>query len=108
MISINITGIEAEISKIRNQHAKQSGDSLDKTVKKIVDDLVYATPVDTGAAREAWAVQKTPKGFRIQNSVPYIEQLNNGHSRQAPSYFIESILLSYGKATGTILTKTPT
>lgn len=44
------------------------------------DDLVAATPVDTGHAQRRW--RKTATGS--ENRVEYIVPLEDGHSRQAP------------------------
>ena len=86
----------------------------------ITTRLVLATPVDTGRARANWwpsvgtarvrALKSTdqmrpiklakerfdPKRMPyfatlfIANNLPYIEALNNGHSKQAPVNFVES------------------
>lgn len=92
--------------------------------------LVMRTPVDTGRARGNWQVSiASPRdgetgvldkggaqavaqgagviagqrGFQqvvIQNNVPYIERLNDGHSQQAPAGYVEGTLASLGLSTG--------
>lgn len=42
------------------------------------------TPIKTGNARRNWRTQKNPQGFTTENSVPYIERLEAGASKQAP------------------------
>lgn len=61
-----------------------------KVMKKTLTNLQSATPVDTGKARDGWEID----GDRIINEVEYIENLNKGSSRQAPTHFIEKTLLS--------------
>ena len=82
--------------------------------------VVLATPVDTGRARANWIVSNASpankssletgaqaalsqgesaiRGHRglqtifIQNNLAYIERLNDGYSKQAPSKYIDVIL----------------
>jgi hypothetical protein len=42
------------------------------------------TPIRSGRARKSWTEKPTKTGFEVQNSVPYIEQLEKGRSKQAP------------------------
>lgn len=70
---------------------------LNKMIKKIVDqvtddlqsELKLKTPVDTGRARDGWIKNKGRKVNTITNSVPYIEELDKGHSNQAPRGIVE-------------------
>ncbi len=79
---------------------------------KAFAEVKLTTPVDTGQARNSWYIgytetyynQKTPISSNINILVPkdkpqkiivtngttYIEFLNNGHSQQAPTKFIEA------------------
>ena len=65
---------------------------LETTLAKFVSDLgkevlVNAkanTPVRSGNARRNWTKSDTKSGFRVTNTVPYIERLEAGASRQAP------------------------
>jgi hypothetical protein len=59
-------------------------------LNRIVNRLKEATPVDTGHARDSWRVE----GSSIVNDVDYIGELNQGTSQQAPSHFIEAVVLS--------------
>lgn len=61
-----------------------------KQLDKIVDKLQEATPVDTGYAESRWRHD----GTKITNDADYIDDLNKGTSKQAPSYFIEKTVLS--------------
>ena len=65
---------------------------------RMMQDLKDATPVDTGNARDSWAISQDARGtVKITNSTDYIDDLNRGTSKQAPSFFIERIALGYGK-----------
>ena len=70
---------------------KTEADKHAQRVKaRIVSNLRNNTPVDTGTARDGWRV--TEEG--IINDVPYVDRLNKGSSRQAPSNFIEHTVLA--------------
>jgi hypothetical protein len=84
--------------------AKRSQTILERESLKLIDALKEATPVDTGRAREGWKLQDN----KIVNEVEYIEELNAGSSKQAPSHFIERTLLANENvnANGVIITPT--
>ena len=91
-----------------------------------LNNLILATPVDTGRARSNWFVnannpdssvsQNTDfnsnmstqvgklsklQGFEsvwISNNLPYIGVLNDGHSQQAPVGFVEKAVEAAGSA----------
>ena len=74
---------------------------IDKVSKVTLDahaDLVRATPVDTGQARQGWEVT-TPTTVDqpgiIENNVEHIVYLNDGHSKQAPDGFVDTIVQNY-------------
>ena len=102
-MQINVTGVDAEIKRISKLIQLSNVELLRKKSDKILKDLVEATPIDTGAARAGWIATSTALGVTIINDVEYIEQLNNGHSQQAPVHFVESVLLNHGKPLGTII-----
>lgn len=78
-------------------------------------DIVIATPVDEGTARNSWNISFQEGEFiddgtgdktiidpgndqdtiYITNGVPYIGRLNQGSSSQAPANFIESAILNH-------------
>jgi hypothetical protein len=61
-----------------------------KTIQELLDTLRETTPVDTGRARDGWYFT----GSSIRNDVEYIDELNQGTSRQAPAHFIEKAVLA--------------
>ena len=71
---------------------------------KLLEELRANTPLETGAAREAWRLE----GKSLVNTKDYIDKLNRGSSKQAPSHFIEKTLLSHPGVTpsGTIVRST--
>lgn len=92
MIRINMdleSLLKSEIEKGKN-----------KEMDKMVVSLQHSTPKDTGEAASGWYHD----GNGIHNSVEHISDLNEGTSKQAPSYFVEKTLLSHPgvKPSGTI------
>jgi hypothetical protein len=62
---------------------------LDKVVNELMTEVKTQvsgrTPIDTGRARRGWQQRSTKV---VENSVPYIEKLERGYSRQAPKGFV--------------------
>ena len=58
---------------------------IDKVAKDTVNVAKSNTPIDQGNARRGWRLEGAAYGKRIVNRVPYIDYLENGHSRQAPN-----------------------
>lgn len=82
-------------------------------VERLKDAIVLNTPIRTGYARSRWTLAPTTEykmqytvsysgvffreaKFTISNDAPYIARLNQGSSRQAPAFFIESTIMSQG------------
>lgn len=86
MIENQIKQLNKDIKDNLNKQAKQQ---ILIITNKIVTALKSVTPVDTGRARAGW----TSDDSAITNTVPYISELNNGTSKQAPKYFIEKTIL---------------
>lgn len=63
-----------------------------KTGADLLAGLVLATPVDTGQARNGWQIDTTGGQTTVENRVPYINRLNEGHSKQAPAGFVENVI----------------
>lgn len=72
------------------------GRGLDLEVKNLVAKIVNEvyvearnnTPVKTGNARRGWRKDLTSPGASVTNTVPYIERLEAGASKQAPKGII--------------------
>lgn len=114
-----MTNYEKHFS-VKAELEKEISDEMKKDALLIDRGVVLATPVDTGRARANWIVSLgdpvtttteeqgesvsfaqgqaeilKQKGFQriiIQNNLPYIKKLNDGHSKQAPKKFIERVI----------------
>jgi hypothetical protein len=84
--------------------AKRSQTILERESLKLIDALKEATPVDTGRARDGWKLRDN----KIVNEVEYIDDLNTGSSKQAPSHFIERTLLANQNVSANGVIVTPT
>jgi hypothetical protein len=61
---------------------------LDNKIKDCLNALERATPIKTGKAKAGW--RRVDRS--IINNVDYIDQLNQGASKQAPRFFVERAL----------------
>lgn len=61
---------------------------IERMEEDVHRDLISGTPVDTGRARRGWT--RTKDGS--ENRVPYIDALDDGHSKQAPNGIIKPAL----------------
>ena len=76
---------------------KANIDELSKAVEAMFTRLAQNTltiaqkntPIRSGRARKSWTKEPTKSGFEVKNSVPYIEQLEKGRSKQAPGGIIQ-------------------
>jgi len=116
-VKIKLRGIKEEFAKI-DEETKEAVNSLSRLQAfDTMNKIKSRTPIDTGRARNSWNLTTNPVGFRdaksggpapstlppisdkkietlyLTNGTPYIENLNQGSSRQAPARFIESTVL---------------
>ncbi|MGK2911230.1 MAG: hypothetical protein ACSLE1_15725 [Sphingobium sp.] len=90
-ITIDVSDVMRKIPQIIADAQADVEALTQKVALDIYADLLMTTPVDTGAARQGWQLDNGPGGaMEISNSVPYIGKLNDGHSKQAPTGFIEA------------------
>ncbi len=119
MITHNFNIVANQLIALPKLVEKNATDIVRKIGIAIGTAVIEATPVDTGYARANWqtklrnpinneidstnvqdAVEKVKSvsiSFNLRdhaiwicNNVPYINALNNGHSKQAPAGFIEN------------------
>lgn len=102
-MEIKVKHVDSTLDKLAKDIEKEHKRTLLASSKDIMHDLVLVTPVDTGLAQDSWRLNVKKKSVVISNNVPYINELNRGHSQQAPPYFIEKVLLRHGKASGTLV-----
>lgn len=99
-ISMKVVNFAQEMARIEAEIKLLSTFSMHERMDKATEELKIVTPVDTGKARRGWSNTKSmglsDKVGTIQNPVDYISVLNNGHSKQAPRYFIEQVLMKIG------------
>lgn len=62
---------------------------LDEVATKTLDVAQANTPVRSGYARKNWTKKTDSKGFDVANATPYIQFLDKGTSRQAPSGIVK-------------------
>jgi superfamily II DNA/RNA helicase len=65
------------------------GQLIDRVQKHTFEAAKANTPVRSGRARDSWNQRRSGQGFTVSNSVPYINQLEKGRSKQAPKGIIK-------------------
>lgn len=93
MIKIRVRGISKLKEELRQFYKGSEKGQLETIATKLVSELKEETPVNTGYARSRWTFKRGPSKCTIENDAPYIEDLNNGSSRQAPRLFVEKTIL---------------
>ena len=108
-----------------NRLAKDLGLETDKVVRKVTlqlwNGITLKTPVDTGRARGNWNLSESnadttinesatsvqsyreptgKKAVYITNSLPYIQALEKGSSKQAPTGMVEITMNNVGSSLG--------
>ena len=89
-ITIDLSDITNSLKQEMDDEMTLAHDVAAKMALDLHQGLVLATPVDTGRARAGWTVDTGPQDPVIENVVPYIGVLNDGHSQQAPAGFVEA------------------
>jgi len=100
-ISLDVADFKKEMKRVEEEITRLGNIGLEKRIDYATDTLKVVTPVDTGRARKGWYNEKykNKDGYleaSIINEVEYIDRLNKGHSKQAPKYFIEQVLMKVG------------
>jgi len=103
MPNLNVkVDFQSELLKLKEEVKQIANDSVIDRTAFATEALARVTPVDTGYARSRWT-HSIEKDYNdnlvgiIDNDAPYIGILNKGHSRQAPSLFIEKTLIAIGE-----------
>jgi hypothetical protein len=101
IVSLRVINWKKEFARIEREVEKRANFDIRQRIDFATSTLRRVTPVDTGRARRGWNSFKyyDRNGFlgaTISNRVPYIVRLNKGHSRQAPKFFIEQVLMTIG------------
>jgi hypothetical protein len=95
MITIDFSDIDPD--KIVAKCEEQIADYLEDKMTDVYTDLTApppkGTPVDQGTARNGWQLDTSVKlAPEVYNPIAYIGRLNNGHSKQSPAGFIDTIV----------------
>jgi HK97 gp10 family phage protein len=96
-LKISIKGLNETLNKLKTEITKTSDKVVKDVSNELIQNLKKNTPVDTGKARDGWILKNKIGKVSVENDVPYILDLNEGHSEQAPSNFIEKTVLSNSK-----------
>jgi len=114
-MTITVINLKGAVSQLDKDIDKEIEQQLRAKSLKAFADVKLMTPVDTGQARNSWYIGYTerylggeptsnitiltpkdkPQEIIVTNGVTYIQFLNNGHSKQAPTKFIESAFRKY-------------
>ena len=115
-MALTILNLNSSINNLKKDFDKEVEKQLRERALKAFADVKLMTPVDTGQARNSWYIGYTeryydgessssnitilapkdkPKEIIVTNGVTYIQFLNDGHSQQAPTKFIESAFKKY-------------
>ena len=116
-MSITVVNLRSSIDNLKKDTDKVIEQELRAKSLRAFADVKLMTPVDTGQARNSWYIGYTekyyggksggtsnisilrpknkPQEIIVTNGVTYIQFLNNGHSKQAPTKFIESAFKKY-------------
>jgi hypothetical protein len=103
-VSLEVINWEREMRRVEQEAMQIAEDDLIGKVEYATKTLREVTPVDTGKARASWRSNIVVRNgevasAEITSDVDYMEYLNNGSSKQAPSFFIEQVLLRIGVLT---------
>lgn len=109
-LRIKFNGVESTFQELRDELGEFTLENLDERSIDLLGALREATPVRTGRARNGWRLEATRRDLAtneyetaIVNQVPYVPDLNQGSSRQAPARFIEETALQYFDPDGVIV-----
>jgi HK97 gp10 family phage protein len=101
---------QKELARIRKEVQLQTDLTIRGRANFARDALAATTPKLTGYAASRWQVtmRKDEKGAvyaTLDNDADYIQYLNEGHSKQAPAHFIETVLATIGELSTPVIDK---
>ena len=94
-ISVDTRAVAGLLDDFKDEANKQ----FEIAVLNAYLELRKETPIDTGEAKDGWELERAVSVddiARIENAVEHIVYLNDGHSQQAPRYFVEQTLMRLG------------
>jgi len=99
LLSLDVVNFKQELARIEKEAIELANSDIELQAEYATNQLRVVTPVDTGEARSGWELEKYGNNLTIVNDVEHVVYLNNGHSKQAPKYFIEQVLQTIGLIT---------
>jgi len=124
-VSIKLKNVNLEFAKAEKEVITLINQAQRISAFQASSDLQQVTPIDTGRARSSWFTSHFRGDFRdkvtgvsenrallgpvdtskvetlyITNGTPYIKDLNQGSSQQAPPRFIEKTISKYFQVKG--------
>jgi hypothetical protein len=101
IVTTRVLNFDKELQRIENEIKEIAAQDSHQMIDKATQELRIVTPIDTGEARSGWVNTKQRdllgnKVGTISNPVDHIAALNDGHSKQAPRFFIEQVLSKIG------------
>jgi HK97 gp10 family phage protein len=113
-VGVKVGNLKIETEKFQKETLKEQERILRSRALQALADVKLTTPVDTGRARNSWYIGYTeryidstfssatilvekdkPTKIIVTNGTTYIEFLNDGSSKQAPTRFIEAAFSRY-------------
>lgn len=128
-VTVKVSRVQAELERLDKEAKRFINSATRLRALQALAELKRTTPVDTGRARNSWIVTTSPTKFvntlgnvsqqnllqppseqrieqyYITNGVPYIQDLNEGSSRQAPPRFIEQAVSQFFSVEGLVYTE---
>jgi len=116
-LSFRLIGADKEFEKLDRETKKEINSIARTQAFDTMNKVKQNTPIDTGRARNSWILTTEKNKFKdakngsnlpsflppvddrkietlyLTNGTPYIENLNQGSSKQAPARFIETAIL---------------
>ena len=80
-IKITAKGLSKKLDKLKGDFEQYIRDAATMAEQVVKDN----TPIRSGNARRNWKKSVSDKDFTLNNTVPYIEKLDKGSSKQAPN-----------------------
>jgi hypothetical protein len=85
MLNVEFINVPQAVSKLKRDIQKFTA----KVAQTFYEEVRRVTPIDRGRARRGWKLQRAGEKYVVENKVPYINVLEEGHSKQAPKGMIE-------------------
>ena len=85
MLNVEFINVPQAVSKLKRDIQKFTA----KVAQTFYEEVSRVTPIDRGRARRGWKLQRAGEKYVVENKVPYINVLEEGHSKQAPNGMIK-------------------